>query len=106
MMSRHILYVGLALLSVTCTRAAELAVRLQNPPEHGVVVFELFDSMNAFGDFRDPVRSERMPLDACQFFYDCDGCGAGLRPNPGDCCVFCSFGTVKCPPVQSGHDCC
>ncbi|WP_349666169.1 GDCCVxC domain-containing (seleno)protein, partial [Sinorhizobium sp. 6-117] len=23
-----------------------------------------------------------------------------LRPRPGDCCVFCSFGSVKCPPVQ------
>ena len=44
--------------------------------------------------------TERMPVDACQFFYDCRGCGALLRPKPGDCCVFCSYGTVPCPPVQ------
>ena len=29
------------------------------------------------------------------------GCGALLRPKPGDCCVFCSFGTVPCPLVQA-----
>lgn len=49
--------------------------------------------------------SERMPTDACQFFYECRGCGARLRPKPGDCCVFCSFGSVKCPPVQLEHSC-
>ncbi|HEX4569607.1 MAG TPA: GDCCVxC domain-containing (seleno)protein, partial [Dongiaceae bacterium] len=32
--------------------------------------------------------TERMPMDACQFFYDCRGCGALLQPKPGDCCVF------------------
>ena len=51
-------------------------------------------------------KSERMSTNACQFFYDCEGCGAVLRPNPGDCCVYCSFGTVKCPPVQTGQNCC
>ncbi len=43
-----------------------------------------------------------MPTDACQFFYDCKGCGAVLRPEPGDCCVFCSYGTTPCPPIQIG----
>ena len=32
-----------------------------------------------------------MPTDACQYFYDCKGCGALLKPLPGDCCVYCSF---------------
>jgi hypothetical protein len=45
--------------------------------------------------------TETMTTDACQFFYDCKGCGTLLRPKPGDCCVFCSFGTVRCPPVQA-----
>ncbi len=45
-------------------------------------------------------KSETMPLDACQFFYDCTGCGALLRPKQGHCCVFCSYGSVPCPPVQ------
>jgi len=45
-------------------------------------------------------RAETMPTDACQFFYDCTGCGVLLRPKQGDCCVFCSYGSVPCPPVQ------
>jgi hypothetical protein len=46
--------------------------------------------------------TDRMPADACQFFYDCKRCGARLKPKDGDCCVFCSYGTVPCPPVQEG----
>jgi hypothetical protein len=49
---------------------------------------------------------ETMPTDACQWFYECPSCQALLRPRPGDCCVFCSYGTVKCPPVQQGSGCC
>ena len=41
-----------------------------------------------------------MPTDSCLFFYECTGCGARLRPKAGDCCVFCSYGTAKCPPKQ------
>jgi hypothetical protein len=47
-----------------------------------------------------------MPTDACQWFYECPSCHALLRPRPGDCCVFCSYGTVKCPPIQQGDGCC
>ena len=46
---------------------------------------------------------EEMPVDACQFFYDCKGCGARLKPKEGDCCVFCSYGSVPCPPVQTSN---
>lgn len=45
-------------------------------------------------------KVETMPTDSCQYFYDCSGCGAVLRPLPGDCCVFCSYATVPCPPIQ------
>jgi hypothetical protein len=45
-------------------------------------------------------EGETMPTDACQYFYDCKGCGAVLRPKTGDCCVFCSYGSVPCPPIQ------
>ena len=48
---------------------------------------------------------EEMPTDACIYFHECKGCGAMLRPNKGDCCVFCSFGSVKCPPMQAGRCC-
>ncbi|MBZ9792915.1 hypothetical protein K9B32_22870 [Rhizobium sp. 3T7] len=45
-----------------------------------------------------------MPTDACQVFYDCMGCGAKLRPKAGDCCVFCSYGDVPCPPIQATRE--
>ena len=41
-----------------------------------------------------------MPEDACLFFHECGGCKTLLRPKTGDCCVFCSYGSVPCPPVQ------
>ena len=47
---------------------------------------------------------EEMPTDACLFFHACAGCGLRLRPLPGDCCVFCSYGSLPCPPKQPG--CC
>lgn len=48
-----------------------------------------------------------MPTDACQWFYDCENCKTVLGPKAGDCCVFCSYGTNKCPPIQAdGPSCC
>jgi hypothetical protein len=44
---------------------------------------------------------ETMPSDYCLFFWNCPACGARLKPKPGDCCVFCSYGSVPCPPVQA-----
>lgn len=49
-------------------------------------------------------EEETMPTDACLYFYECKGCGAMLKPKEGDCCVFCSFGTVPCPPVQQAEE--
>lgn len=48
---------------------------------------------------------EEMPTNACLFFFDCPSCRARLKPKPGDCCVFCSYGSVPCPPIQSGTKC-
>ena len=41
-----------------------------------------------------------MATDSCLFFHVCRGCGVVLRPDADDCCVFCSYGSVPCPPVQ------
>jgi hypothetical protein len=51
-------------------------------------------------------QEEIMPTDACQFFYQCTACQIVLKPKTGDCCVFCSYGTVDCPPIQQGEKCC
>lgn len=46
--------------------------------------------------------TETMPTDACLYFYTCAGCDIRLKPKHGDCCVFCSYGSVPCPPIQEG----
>ncbi|WP_114649053.1 GDCCVxC domain-containing (seleno)protein [Pseudothauera hydrothermalis] len=52
--------------------------------------------------------TEQMPEDVCIYFFECPACHTLLRPKQGDCCVFCSYGSVPCPPIQkdSRHDCC
>lgn len=51
-------------------------------------------------------KAETMPTDACQWYYECTRCHTVLRPKTGDCCVFCSYGSVPCPPVQmTGKSC-
>jgi hypothetical protein len=51
-------------------------------------------------------KVEEMPTKACQFFYECKKCNTVLKPEAGDCCVYCSFGTVPCPPIQENQSCC
>jgi len=51
-------------------------------------------------------KTERMPADTCQWFYECAACRALLKPKPGDCCVFCSYGSAKCPPMQVANEPC
>jgi hypothetical protein len=50
-------------------------------------------------------KEETMPTDSCQFFYECTNCGKLIKPKKGDCCVFCSYGTIKCPPIQETGKC-
>lgn len=50
-------------------------------------------------------KVEIMPTDACLFFYECEKCKTLLKPLQGDCCVFCSYGSEKCPPVQAKNKC-
>ncbi|HIM57783.1 MAG TPA: hypothetical protein EYJ00_00415 [Gammaproteobacteria bacterium] len=45
-------------------------------------------------------ESEKMPTDNCQWFYECKSCGEVIKPKLGDCCVFCSYGSVDCPSIQ------
>ncbi|MEO7360397.1 MAG: GDCCVxC domain-containing (seleno)protein [Gemmatimonadaceae bacterium] len=50
------------------------------------------------------IESLAMPTDACLFFHECRHCRSLLRPRAGDCCVFCSFGSAPCPPIQCSRD--
>lgn len=41
-----------------------------------------------------------MPDDYCQYVQRCTGCGGNFRAQKGDCCVYCSYGSVPCPSKQ------
>ena len=45
-------------------------------------------------------KTETMPTDQCLIKYTCEKCKADIFPKVGDCCVFCSYGSVKCPSKQ------
>jgi len=51
-------------------------------------------------------KVETMSVDACQYFYVCENCKTRLKPHDGDYCVFCSYGTEKCPPMQNDTNRC
>jgi hypothetical protein len=46
-------------------------------------------------------KEEEMPTDACQYYYECKNCKTILKTKKGDCCVYCSYGSEKCPPMQN-----
>lgn len=49
-----------------------------------------------------------MPVNSCLFFYTCEKCSQRIKPKSGDCCVFCSYGNISCPPIQEStlNNCC
>lgn len=53
-------------------------------------------------------KMEEMPTNACQWAYKCENCEELLTPLDGDCCVYCSYGSVPCPPIQKDgpNSCC
>ena len=51
---RDVIFSAAILLSGPWASASEVIVRIDNPPESGLVALVLFDSANAFGDLRDP----------------------------------------------------
>jgi mercuric transport protein len=81
----------------TCHAGRRLSVDRGGGPEMTMPTLESILTCPQCGH----ARAETMPTDACQWFYECEQCHAVLRPLPGDCCVFCSYGTAPCPPVQT-----
>jgi len=46
------------------------------------------------------ITKEVMPENYCLIMYQCKNCDKIIKPMAGDCCVFCSHGSVKCPSRQ------
>ena len=45
-------------------QSANLSVRVQGAPADGMLVLQVYDSPNTFGDFRDPAKEIRTPIEA------------------------------------------
>ena len=45
-------------------------------------------------------KKEIMPTDVCVGRFTCEQCDTVLLAKAGDCCVYCSYGDVICPPEQ------
>lgn len=45
-------------------------------------------------------KTETLPTDVCVIRYTCENCKTELTPKEGDCCVYCTYGTHKCPSMQ------
>jgi hypothetical protein len=50
-----------------------------------------------FCGFREELE---IPADYCLISHRCANCNMPIKPAPGDCCVFCSYGDVVCIPKQ------
>jgi hypothetical protein len=68
------------------------------PPMHRIAICQS-NPLSALS-LGQPRTSQTGAWTPCQFFYECEGCHILLRPRAGDCCVFCSYGSVPCPPIQ------
>lgn len=51
-------------------------------------------------------KKETMPADTCQYFYEYENYKTVLKPKQGDCFVYCSYGSEKCPSIQVKNNCC
>jgi outer membrane protein len=43
-------------------QSADISIRVQDAPAQGVLVFQIYDSANTFGDFRDPILEVRTDI--------------------------------------------
>ena len=56
------LLLSLAFSVGVCANASDIVLRLVDPPAAGSLVVGLYDSANAFGDFRNPARQISVPV--------------------------------------------
>ena len=45
-------------------------------------------------------KMEQLPTEVCLVSYTCENCKEVMHPKDGDCCVFCTYGSHKCPSKQ------
>lgn len=61
---------------------------------------DIIDSSNITCPYCDFTVREELPTEYCVISYECKNCSEIIHPKVGDCCVFCTWGDVKCPSIQ------
>ena len=81
-----------------------ITLEVSGPPEAKTIIADYFGIAVSESILTCPhcqhAQLATMPTDQCLILFKCDKCHAEIRPLPGDCCVFCSYASMKCPPVQ------
>ena len=103
-MNRHFYYLIIIAIS-SCTfgtEAEEVVVEQDEPEIEQVSLPELAvaDSSDITCPKCGYSTVEELPTDVCLLSYDCKECGETMHPADGDCCVFCTHGSEKCPSMQ------
>jgi hypothetical protein len=86
-----------------CTsESKEMAV--ENKKEEACCKAETATSPSGTSEITCPecghTKTEVLPTDVCTIVYTCENCHTELTPKEGDCCVYCTYGTHKCPSKQ------
>jgi outer membrane protein len=72
----NVFIIAFFLMLAVSAESAEIGVRVKGAPADSTLVIQVYDTPNAFGDFRDPVRELRSPARA-DAVYRVDGVPAG-----------------------------
>jgi hypothetical protein len=96
--------VCLTLLSVRCSADSMNDQTMNEPKKEDCCVKENSTSSSETSEITCPEcghkKTEVLPTDVCTIKYTCVECNAELTPKDGDCCVYCTYGTHKCPSMQ------
>jgi hypothetical protein len=83
-------------------RSSSDSAKIHLMPEKGTVSIVGHDSLHS--EISCPKcafkKTELLPTEICLLKYTCSACRYEMIPKEGDCCVFCTYGDVKCPSKQ------
>jgi hypothetical protein len=99
---------AVCILFLTCCYAGiEGDDVLAEPADTGLAPYGQDTALAVYSEIKCPEcgyrKAEKVPTEICRIKYTCDSCRSELRPMPDDCCVFCSYGTHKCPSKTEEH---
>lgn len=101
-MKKLILFISLIIISASC--GIDESVKVTDNEKEDCCTPETTDENSITSDITCPecghTATETLPTEVCVIKYNCKNCQAILTPDENDCCVYCTYGTHKCPSMQ------